>query len=229
MVSAAAGAGVRVCCVTCLIVSNVQKGAIGHTPRLRAQARLCAACQQPCHPPTCPHAARTQRPAEPPTSLSVGPPAAGYLPLVWAGTLAYYLDNAFEEAGLILPVGYCFLPRLMLVLSSRQAVILAGREGRSLLPSLVARREGSACRRTPRKPGRVTISQCAQQAPLCAPHLPYTPAALAHLPPAALACRLPQVAAATFGFDAPWLPTFAVDPVVTEFLQASVPAPPLHP
>jgi hypothetical protein len=30
--------------------------------------------------------------------------AAGYLPLVWAGTLAYYLDNAFEEAGLILPV-----------------------------------------------------------------------------------------------------------------------------
>lgn len=30
--------------------------------------------------------------------------AYGYLPLVWAGTLAYYLDNAFEEAGLILPV-----------------------------------------------------------------------------------------------------------------------------
>jgi hypothetical protein len=28
----------------------------------------------------------------------------GYLPLVWAGTLAYYLDNAFEEAGLVLPV-----------------------------------------------------------------------------------------------------------------------------
>lgn len=30
--------------------------------------------------------------------------AYGYLPLVWAGTLAYYLDNALEEAGLILPV-----------------------------------------------------------------------------------------------------------------------------
>jgi hypothetical protein len=28
----------------------------------------------------------------------------GYLPLVWAGTLAYYLDYALEEAGLILPV-----------------------------------------------------------------------------------------------------------------------------
>ena len=31
----------------------------------------------------------------------------------------------------------------------------------------------------------------------------------------------PQVAAATFGFDAPWLPTFTVAEVVTEFLQAS--------
>lgn len=58
--------------------------------------------------------------------------AYGYLPLVYCGTLAYYLDNAFEEAGLILPV-----------------------------------------------------------------------------------------AAATLGFDAPWLPTFVVDPVVTEFLQGS--------
>ncbi len=28
-----------------------------------------------------------------------------------------------------------------------------------------------------------------------------------------------QVAAATFGIDAPWLPTFTVAPVVTEFLQ----------
>jgi len=28
------------------------------------------------------------------------------------------------------------------------------------------------------------------------------------------------VAAATFGIDAPWLPTFTVAPVVTEFLQA---------
>lgn len=35
---------------------------------------------------------------------SLAPRVAGYLPLVWAGTLAYYLDNAFEEAGLILPV-----------------------------------------------------------------------------------------------------------------------------
>jgi hypothetical protein len=32
--------------------------------------------------------------------------AYGYLPLVYTATLAYYLDNAFEEAGLILPVGY---------------------------------------------------------------------------------------------------------------------------
>lgn len=30
-----------------------------------------------------------------------------------------------------------------------------------------------------------------------------------------------QVAAATFGLDAPWLPTFVVDPVVTEFLQGT--------
>ncbi|PSC70095.1 ATPase AAA [Micractinium conductrix] len=58
--------------------------------------------------------------------------AYGYLPLVWAGTLAYYFDNLFEEAGLILPV-----------------------------------------------------------------------------------------AARTFGLDMPWLPTFVVDPVVTEFLQGS--------
>ncbi|EFN59248.1 hypothetical protein CHLNCDRAFT_56815 [Chlorella variabilis] len=58
--------------------------------------------------------------------------AYGYLPLVWAGTLAYYEDALFEEAGLILPV-----------------------------------------------------------------------------------------AATTFGLDMPWLPTFVVAPVVTEFLQGS--------
>lgn len=31
---------------------------------------------------------------------------AGYLPLAYTATLAYYLDNAFEEAGLILPVSW---------------------------------------------------------------------------------------------------------------------------
>lgn len=38
------------------------------------------------------------------THLSPSPYPAGYLPLVWAGTLAYYEDALFEEAGLILPV-----------------------------------------------------------------------------------------------------------------------------
>lgn len=33
-----------------------------------------------------------------------GIPPAGYLPMVYTAILAYYLDNAFEEAGLILPV-----------------------------------------------------------------------------------------------------------------------------
>lgn len=48
---------------------------------------------------------------------------AGYLPLAYTATLAYYLDNAFEEAGLILPVSsdWCCASLLSVVRGSKAA------------------------------------------------------------------------------------------------------------
>ncbi len=70
---------------------------------------LCrSASPRPVCPRLLPSGLRLSPPAStdhcPTPPLPAAVPTAGYLPLVWAGTLAYYLDNAFEEAGLILPV-----------------------------------------------------------------------------------------------------------------------------
>jgi hypothetical protein len=58
--------------------------------------------------------------------------AAGYLPLVWAGTLAYYFDNAFEEAGLILPVRPVACTHAACVISGEQLLF-----GSSCAPSAI--------------------------------------------------------------------------------------------
>jgi len=83
-------------------------GVGGHPrlPRLLLTPPPC--CPAPLAQATCRWCGRAPSPPSPathPSTLLPCPPCAGYLPLVWAGTLAYYLDNAFEEAGLILPVG----------------------------------------------------------------------------------------------------------------------------
>lgn len=61
----------------------------------------CHWCTPPPWPAACTLHCLISFPAALTTRIS-----AGYLPMVYTATLAYYLDNAFEEAGLILPVSW---------------------------------------------------------------------------------------------------------------------------
>ena len=117
-------------------------------------------------------AAQWQVPGEPSLGAGAGvraPPfmelSYGFLPLVWAATLAHYYDSLLEEAGRVLPVS----------------------------------------------------------ALLCTCKAAGGPALLPHLTSCFYSWA--QVMAATFGVDAPWLPTLTMHPEVSHAMQVGLPRP----